>query len=201
MFASHRMSAPAADESQPDAETGTIGWAVSPVGAVKRGLFAGIVGTAVMTGWQELSARLLSSEDSGSGDGDADDGAQATEPGDPWETASAPAKVARRAVNGFLQKDIPADKITLTTNVMHWAYGTAWGAAYGLIAGTRKRSSITDGLRFGTIVWASSYAQLVPMGIYEPPWKYSPRTLAMDLSYHLAYGLGTGIGYAVVQNR
>jgi hypothetical protein len=33
------------------------------------------------------------------------------------------------------------------------------------------------------------------MGLYEPPWKYAPADLAFDLSYHLAYGAGTSIGY------
>jgi uncharacterized membrane protein YagU involved in acid resistance len=169
---------------------------ISPLGAVTRGLVAGVAGTAVMTAWQELSARLQSPGDGDVGEGQPPD--ERAEPSDPWETASAPAQVARRAVSAFLQSDIPAERITLTTNVMHWAYGTGWGAVYGLIAGTRGRSTLGDGLRFGAAVWASSYGELVPMGIYEPPWAYSPQTLAWDLSYHLAYGLGTGLGYRIV---
>jgi len=35
-----------------------------------------------------------------------------------------------------------------------------------------------------------SYVQLVPMGLYEPPWKYSPKDIATEIGYHLAYGLG-----------
>jgi hypothetical protein len=49
---------------------------------------------------------------------------------------------------------------------------------------------------FGSAVWASSYAELVPMGIYELPWKYKPQELALDLSYHLAYGLATAVAFA-----
>lgn len=33
-----------------------------------------------------------------------------------------------------------------------------------------------------------SYAQLVPMGLCDPPWSYPPKDLALDLSHHLAYG-------------
>ena len=44
-----------------------------------------------------------------------------------------------------------------------------------------------------------SYVQLVPMGLYEPPWRYPPKELALDLSYHLAYGAGLGAAYAVLE--
>ena len=40
------------------------------------------------------------------------------------------------------------------------------------------------GLGFGLVVWAASYPQLVPLGVYSPPWHYSPATLAEDASYH-----------------
>ena len=75
---------------------------------------------------------------------------------DPWEEAPAPAQVAHRFVKGMFDKDLPADSIPLVTNVMHWSYGTSWGLAYGLIAGTRERSRLSDGLAFGTAVWLSS---------------------------------------------
>jgi hypothetical protein len=44
----------------------------------------------------------------------------------------------------------------------------------------------------------TSYAQLVPMGRYEPPWRYPAEDLALDLSYHLAYGIGTGVAFELV---
>ena len=51
---------------------------------------------------------------------------------------------------------------------------------------------------FGTGVWSASYGELVPLGIYEPPWKYPPEELALDLSYHLAYGLAVAVTYAAL---
>ena len=38
-----------------------------------------------------------------------------------------------------------------------------------------------------------SYATLVPMGLYEWPWRYSAKTIAKDVSYHLVYGAGTAL--------
>ncbi|MFL5859170.1 MAG: hypothetical protein ACJ780_00060 [Solirubrobacteraceae bacterium] len=35
-------------------------------------------------------------------------------------------------------------------------------------------------------------------GLYQPPWKYSPQQLALDLSHHLVYGVGTQSGHMVI---
>lgn len=163
---------------------------VTPLGAVGRGIVAGAGGTAAMTGWQELSAKL------GSSSGESDDGGGGE--GDPWETASAPAKVARRVIEGVFQRDVPAKWIPALTHGTHWAYGISWGAAYGLLQGSRRGSSLETGLAFGTGVWAMSYLEMVPMGLYEPPWKYPPKQLALDLSYHLIYGAGLAAAYAAL---
>ncbi len=42
---------------------------------------------------------------------------------------------------------------------------------------------------------------MVPMGIYEPPWKYSAPVLTLDLSYHLVYGGATALAFAVLPER
>lgn len=155
-----------------------------------RGAMAGVAGTAGMTAWQELSAKLQSSsggESEGSG------------PTDPWEQAPAPAKVGRLLLRA-LGYDVPASQIDLLTNVMHWGYGTTWGALYGAVAGNAARERpLGRGLGFGSLVWIMSYVQLVPLGIYDPPWTYSPQELAMDLSYHLAYGAGLGTAGALLE--
>jgi hypothetical protein len=155
---------------------------VSPSGAVARGLAAGVAGTALMTVYQGLVAKLEESR--------PDD-----EPGDPWENAPAPAKVAKRIIEGFFHREVGAEKIPLLTTVMHWAYGTLWGAGYALLAERLEAPATARGLAFGTGVWAASYAQLVPLGLYAPPWEYDARTLATDLSYHLVYGLGVAYVY------
>jgi hypothetical protein len=66
--------------------------------------------------------------------------------------------------------------------------------------GPEDRPSLAASRRavFGAGVWVMSYVQLVPMGLYQPPWEHPPRHLAMDLSYHLAYGGGLGADYAAL---
>jgi hypothetical protein len=158
---------------------------------VARGVLAGIAGTAAMTGWQLLAAKLRPTGDEGAG-------AQDDPPQDPWDAASAPAKVARRIGEGVFRRDVSPDLIPLLTNVMHWGYGTGWGAVYAIAAGGRDPRTVRAGAAFGTAVWASSYAQLVPMGLYELPWRYPPAELALDLSYHLVYGVGVAGAFCVL---
>jgi hypothetical protein len=159
-----------------------------PIGAkITRGLAAGAIGTSAMTAWQELAAQLRSS------------GETQEQPSDPWESAPVPAKVAKKIGEELFGVEVPAERIPLLTNVMHWSYGTGWGAVYGLASGSaRRRRALRRGALFGTFVWAASYAQLVPLGLYSPPWKYPPGELALDLSYHVVYGIGAGLGFKLV---
>jgi len=76
---------------------------VTPLGAFGRGLVAGAVGTAAMTAWQKLSARL---QQSSSADSDGD-----SQGNDPWESAPAPAQVAKRLIEGVFQREVGAEKI------------------------------------------------------------------------------------------
>jgi hypothetical protein len=161
---------------------------------VARGLLAGAAGTAAMTGYQSLVARLRG----GGGDGEDGGGSGDGRPADPWEEAPAPARVARRLIEGVLHRPIPPERIALLTTVAHWAYGTGWGALFGLVEGSKARRPLVDGLVFGTGVWAFSYATLVPMGIYRPPTEYPPAELAIDWSYHAVYGAAVAAAYRAI---
>lgn len=157
----------------------------TPLGALLRGLLAGSGGTALMTVYQEL---VQSGEESGNGN-------QPESEAERWQQAPAPAQVAKRVLEGVFHEDVPAERIPLLTTAMHWLYGTTLGGIYGLVQGTVRANPLVAGLAFGGGAWVLSYAQLVPMGIYEPPWRYPAKTLAVDLSYHLVYGVGVAGSY------
>jgi hypothetical protein len=165
---------------------------LTPLEAVARGLAAGVVGTGFMTAWQETAAKLQSSLQNG--------GPEPQPSEDPWDDASAPAKLAKRIGEGVFHKHVSPKLIPLLTNAMHWGYGTGWGTVYGLAAGSAQRSpGLPAGAVFGTVVWMMSYVQLVPMGLYDPPWKTPPQELALDLSYHLVYGVGVAGAYRLIK--
>jgi hypothetical protein len=156
---------------------------------IVRGVAAGVAGTAAMTAWQELAARLRRhTEPKAMRDDD-----------DPWQHAPAPARLARMVLEGLTGREIPRERIPLLTNAVHWGYGTSLGVGYALAAG--RRSPLAGGAAFGTAVWAFSYATLVPLGLYRWPWHYSARTIATDVSYHLVYGTGTAAAFAALERR
>lgn len=172
---------------------------LTPLGAVGRGVVAGLIGTGLMTIAQELSAKLQSSgEDREQGENSTqqDQGEQ-----DPWQQASAPAKVAKRISEGVFGHDVPAERIPLLTHAMHWSYGTGWGAVYGLAQGSLHAPTLRHGVVFGSAVWAMSYVQLVPMGLYQPAWKYPPKDIAMEVGYHLVYGLGVASAFRALDRK
>lgn len=160
---------------------------MTPLGAVARGLAAGLAGTAVMTVYQVAVQKLQSS-----GSDDSQNGDQS------WQDAPAPAQVGRRVLTGVFRQRVDEDKIPVLTHGVHWAYGTALGVLYGLAQGTLRAHPLRHGLAFGTGVWGLAYAQLVPMGVYEPPWKYPAKDLAVDWSYHAAYGIGVGAAFSAL---
>ena len=157
--------------------------------ALARGVVAGLAGTACMTAWQELSARLQRHMQPKAMRADED----------PWERAPAPARLAKKLIERATGREVPVTRIGLLTNTVHWGYGTTLGGVYGLALG--RRNPALAGATFGTGVWAFSYATLVPLGFYEWPWKYSARTIAKDVSYHLLYGTGTAVGFELLARR
>jgi uncharacterized membrane protein YagU involved in acid resistance len=143
-----------------------------------KGVLSGLAGTAAMT----VHQRLRQGPSSG---------------GEPsWADAPAPAQVARKLL-GLVGVEPPAKTIPLLTNAMHWGYGTTWGVAYALLA-ERAQEEAWAGPAFGLLVWAMSYVELVPMGIYEPPWAYEAAELADDVGYHLTYGTATALAHRVL---
>jgi hypothetical protein len=161
---------------------------LTPLGAIWRGAVAGAVGTVAMdlvwfaryrrdggkepfVGW-EFSAGL-----------------------DNWDKVPAPAHVGKRIYEGLFQKQLPAERAALTNNVMHWSYGLGWGALYGIVAGSLPSPRIRYGLALGPVVWSSGYVVLPFAKLYKPIWEYDAKTLAKDLSAHLAYGGGTATAF------
>ena len=162
----------------------------SPLTALGRGLVAGLAGTAAMTAYQTIVAvRRGSSLE------------QALAPDAPqsWDEAPAPAQVGYRFLNGVFRRSASPEHAPAFTNAVHWSYGTAWGALYGLVQGTLHAPVLRNGAALGTTVFGSAYVVLPAMEIYDPPWEYSPKALATDWSYHLVYGLGVAGAYRLIE--
>jgi putative membrane protein len=149
--------------------------------AMGKAVLAGLAGTAAMTAYQEAVSRAR---------GRSAAAEQLKEPRT-WAEAPAPAQLAKKVFN----KRVVKRQAPLITNIVHWSYGAALGGAYGLAAARLQRNAAVQGVAFGTAVWGLAYASLTPLGIYEAPWRYPAKTLGIDFSYHLVYGLGVAAAF------
>ena len=157
---------------------------MTPLAVVAAGLLAGGVGTVCLDAVHYLKYRRAGGTETPL--------AWEFAPVESWEAAPAPGQVAKRLVEGFTQRKLPDRAAWLTSTIAHWAYGSAAGAAYGIVAGSRPTPRPEYGVPFGAVVFAGDYIALPVAGLYQPIWRYDARTLAWDLGAHLAYGAGTG---------
>jgi hypothetical protein len=160
---------------------------MTPLGTVVAGLLAGAAGTVCLDAVHYLKYRRAGGADS----------ALAWEfaPVENWETAPEPGQVAKRILEGFTQHKLPDRSAWLTSTIAHWAYGSAAGAAYAIVAGSLPSPHPGYGVPYGAVVFAGDYIALPAAGLYQPIWEYDAKTLAWDLSAHLAYGAGTGTAF------
>jgi len=142
----------------------------SLIGGLTRGVAAGAIGTAVMTGAQTAYYKAVGAEPS-----------------------TTPAEVGQRVARGVLKRPVPEDQTGTLNNVMHWLYGTGWGALFGLTAAGREPGL---GLGFAVTVWGASQVELPAMKLAPPIWENpDPKTLAPDIGFHLVYGVAVATAY------
>ena len=140
--------------------------------AVGRGLFAGAAGTVAMTISSTVEAKL---RDRGS--------------------SSAPSDAAGKVLG--VQPRNPDGKARFS-NVVHWSYGTSWGAARGLlhVAGINGVTAIAA--HFGAI-WGSAQVMLPALDVAPPPWETEPKEIAIDAFHHAVYVVATGLAFTALQ--
>ena len=141
--------------------------------AVGRGIFAGAAGTAAMTLSSTLEMKLREREGS-----------------------TAPADAAAKVLG--IQPRNPAGKARFS-NVVHWAYGTGWGAARGVIGAAGLSGPAATGAHFAAI-WPSALVMLPALGVAPPPWKWGATELGVDAMHHLVYVTATSVAYAALDN-
>lgn len=148
------------------------GGSKTTLAAARRGVLAGVAGTAVMTAAQTAYYKMTGSESS-----------------------SVPAEVGKRIIRGVLQREVSDERTDALNNVMHGLYGTSWGVLYGLAA---RRP--TAGIWFGLGVWAASLVELPAMKLSPPIWEMAPSSIAPDVGFHLLYGTAVAATHRVLSD-
>ncbi len=148
----------------------TIGSLASAAG---RGLLAGAIGTAAMTLSSTLEMKLRGRAGS-----------------------SAPADAASKALG--VEPVDEAAKARFST-LVHWGYGTAWGAVRGLLAGIGLGGRSATAVHF-TAIWGGSLVMLPALDDAPPASQTEPTELAIDAFHHLVYAVATGLAYRALKD-
>jgi hypothetical protein len=140
--------------------------------AVGRGLVAGVAGTAAMTVSSTLEMKLRGREPS-----------------------SAPADAAAKVLglDGFADD---AAKQRFGT-LVHWGYGTGWGAVRGLLGLAAPSPAAATAAHLGA-VWGSEAVMLPSLGVAPPVWTWGAEEVAIDVGHHIVYAAVTGAVYELL---
>jgi len=114
------------------------------------------------------------------------------------EPSTTPAEVGKRVIRGVFHRRFDENRTGLLNNAMHWGYGTSWGTVYALSDGLVAVPVVWRGLAFGAVVGGASLIELPAMKLAPPVWEYPPLELALDVSYHLVYGLAGAAAFAAL---
>ncbi len=94
---------------------------------------------------------------------------------------------------------LPRDRMGAASEAVHYATGTAFGAAFGMLAPRVGLPAVVAGPLYGIVVWLLNDEGLVPaLGLSKKPWEYPASTHAKALASHLVYGAATGAGYGLL---
>lgn len=127
----------------------------------------------------------------------------------PWETsegttgyedAAAPARTAK-TVADIVGIDLPDGSARLANNAVHWLTGVGWGQAHGLVSSLIGSSHPALGPVTAVAAWATSYAVLPKLGVYEKISEYDADVLWQDLSAHLVFGAALGLVFRSLSPR
>lgn len=141
-------------------------------GAVGRGLFAGVVGTAAMTVSSTVEMKLRGRK-----------------------ASTAPADAAGKMLG--VQPAGEAEKQRFST-IVHWGYGTGWGAARGLIGAAGLDGAMAAATHFAT-VWGTALVMLPGLKVAPPAWEWGGREIAVDVFHHLVYAAATNVAYEYLE--
>ncbi|EST34104.1 hypothetical protein N566_18890 [Streptomycetaceae bacterium MP113-05] len=89
---------------------------------------------------------------------------------------------------------------TRFSTLMHWGYGTGWGAARGLLGFLGLRGAAAAGAHFAT-VWGTEQVMLPTLGVAPPATRWGVQEVALDAWHHLVYAAAAGTAYEILDGR
>ena len=139
--------------------------------SVGKGLFAGVAGTAAMTVSSTLEMKIRDRQ-----------------------ASNTPAKAAGKVLG---VEPTGESEQARFSNLVHWGYGTSWGAVRGLIDAAGLEGKEAAAAHF-LALWGSEQVMLPVLGVAPPFWQWGAKEVAIDAFHHLVYAGATGVAYAAL---
>lgn len=139
--------------------------------SVGKGLFAGVAGTAAMTVSSTLEMKIRDRH-----------------------ASNTPAKAAGKVLG---VEPTGESEQARFSNLVHWGYGTSWGAVRGLIDAAGLEGKEAAAAHF-LALWGSEQVMLPALGVAPPFWQWGAKEVAIDAFHHLVYAGATGVAYAAL---
>lgn len=143
--------------------------------SIGRGLVAGLLGTAAMTVSSTVEAKLRDRAGS-----------------------TAPADAAERVL-GIDDFDSDAAEQRFS-QLVHWGYGTAWGAARGLLRALGLGPRAATAAHFA-VVYGGEQALLPALGVAPPATQWGAEEVGIDALHHTVYVLATATAFEWLRRR
>lgn len=84
--------------------------------------------------------------------------------------------------------------------IVHWAYGTGWGAVRGLLAAVGLTPPVAD-LTHLAVVWGAEQVVVPATQAGEAVTHGPPREAAVDLAHHVVYATTAGFAFRWLGRR
>lgn len=139
--------------------------------AIIKGLFAGLIGTIVMTLSQMLEISRTGREPS-----------------------TVPGQVGSKLLRLSPKNE---HEMTSLSNKVHWGHGIALGAVFGLISLT-KVSGVAAIAIFFALLRSGDALLYAALGIAPLPWHWKANELITDLFHKGVYAIATGVTYQLI---
>ena len=143
--------------------------------ALGRGAVAGLAGTTVMTAWQKLVEMPITGR----------------------KESFEPANLLQRVLPITPKRGAARRRLN---NAAHFGVGVGWGVAHAAIARRGLRGQRAVATVFGTL-WPGDVVTTVALGLNPPPWRWTRRDLAIDVTDKLVLAQATGAVYDRLRER
>ena len=142
--------------------------------AIGIGVMAGLVGTAAITISQMVEMKI-----------------------DGREPSSAPADAASKVLD---IKPESEEKKAKVSQQIHWAYGTSWGVARGLISLSGLKGWKATLVHFAAI-WGTANVMLPTLKVAPPATEEDAKTISIDGLHHAVYAVAAGLAFDAIAKR